>query len=59
MMVAPVDSSIVAGLSEAEAIARLERDGYNKLPSSQARSLLVIAWDIIQDPIFLVNEQKI
>ncbi len=53
-MIAPVDGNTVAGLSESEAIARLKRDGYNELPSGQSRSLLAIAWDIIQDPIFLL-----
>jgi P-type Ca2+ transporter type 2C len=42
------------GLPSAAAIARLKRDGYNELPSTQARSLLSIAWDSIQDPIFLL-----
>ena len=53
-MVAPIDLNTVAGLSEQEAIAQLKREGYNELPSSQSRSLLIIAWDIIQDPIFLL-----
>jgi P-type Ca2+ transporter type 2C len=44
----------VAGLSEPNAIANLKRDGYNELPSAQARSLLSIAWHSIQDPIFLL-----
>jgi P-type Ca2+ transporter type 2C len=50
------------GLSERDAISKLvgvaspleNRDGYNELPSTQARSLLSIAWDSIQDPIFLL-----
>ena len=48
------DLNPVAGLSERDAIANLARDGYNELPSTQARSLLSIAWDSIQDPIFLL-----
>jgi P-type Ca2+ transporter type 2C len=44
----------VAGLSEQDAIANLDRDGYNELSSAQARSLLSIAWESIQDPIFLL-----
>lgn len=43
-----------AGLSEQEAIARLKQDGYNELPSSGSRNLWAIAWDIVQDPIFLL-----
>jgi P-type Ca2+ transporter type 2C len=42
------------GLSFATAAARLKHDGYNELPSAQSRSLLAIAWDSIQDPIFLL-----
>jgi P-type Ca2+ transporter type 2C len=61
-MVSPVNLNATAGLSEqdanglssATAIATLERDGYNELPSAQSRSLLAIAWDSIQDPIFLL-----
>ena len=49
-----VDLSPVAGLLEQDAIAKLKQDGYNELPSSQARSLLAIAWDTVQDPIFLL-----
>jgi P-type Ca2+ transporter type 2C len=62
IMVSLIDPNTVAGLSEPEAnglpsataIARLKRDGYNELPSSGSRSLLAIAWDIVQDPIFLL-----
>jgi P-type Ca2+ transporter type 2C len=42
------------GLPSATAIATLELDGYNELPSAQSRSLLAITWDSIQDPIFLL-----
>jgi P-type Ca2+ transporter type 2C len=53
-MISSVDLNPVAGLSDREAIAKLNRDGYNELPSAQARSLLSIAWESIQDPIFLL-----
>gem|GEM_PF-4527772 len=42
------------GLSTQAAIARLNQDGPNELPSAQSRSLHSIAWDAIQDPIFLL-----
>ncbi len=42
------------GLSSATVAARLKHDGYNELPSAQSRSLWAIAWDSIQDPIFLL-----
>jgi Ca2+-transporting ATPase len=62
IMVPPTDSNVIAGLAEQDAnglpsaiaIARLKQDGYNELPSARSRSLLIIAWDIIQDPIFLL-----
>jgi Ca2+-transporting ATPase len=54
IMVSNVDLNNLAGLSEQEAIANLKHDGYNELPSAQSRSLLAIAWDTIQDPIFLL-----
>jgi magnesium-transporting ATPase (P-type) len=53
-MVSSVDLNPVTGLSDRDAIANLDRDGYNELPSTQARSLLSIAWESIQDPIFLL-----
>jgi P-type Ca2+ transporter type 2C len=42
------------GLSSATADARLKNDGYNELPSAQSRSIVAIAWDTLQDPIFLL-----
>jgi magnesium-transporting ATPase (P-type) len=44
----------VVGLSDRDAIAKLDRDGYNELPSTQSRGILSIAWESIQDPIFLL-----
>jgi P-type Ca2+ transporter type 2C len=49
-----VDLNTVTGLSEQEAIALLKQDGYNELPSAEARNFLAIAWDTIKDPIFLL-----
>ena len=53
-MVSPVDLNTVTGLSEQDAIARLKDEGYNELPSARSRNLFSIAWEIIQDPIFLL-----
>jgi P-type Ca2+ transporter type 2C len=53
-MVATFDPNTAIGLSELNAIARLKDDGYNELPSAQSRNLLSIAWNTIQDPIFLL-----
>ena len=54
IMVSPVDINTVTGLSEQDAIARLKDEGYNELPSAQSRNLFSIAWEIVQDPIFLL-----
>ena len=53
-MVATFDPNTAIGLSEQNAIARLKDDGYNELPSAESRNLLSIAWNTIQDPIFLL-----
>ena len=53
-MVSTFDPNTAVGLSEQNAIARLKDDGYNELPSAQSRNLLSIAWNTIQDPIFLL-----
>ena len=53
-MVALVDFNTVAGLSEQDAASRLKQEGYNELPSTQSQSLWLIAWDMVQDPIFLL-----
>jgi Ca2+-transporting ATPase len=42
------------GLSDTEAAARLQRDGYNELPSSQPRSVLAIALEVVREPMFLL-----
>jgi P-type Ca2+ transporter type 2C len=42
------------GLSNAEVESRLQQEGYNELPAGQTRSLGEIAWNIVQDPIFLL-----
>jgi P-type Ca2+ transporter type 2C len=62
MILSPVAENTVTGLfpqaadglSSTAAIAQLEQDGYNEIPAAQSRSLLKIAWDTVQDPIFLL-----
>ncbi len=49
-----LDLNTVTGLTEKEALIRLKQEGGNELPSSQLRSFWAIAWDIVQDPIFLL-----
>jgi P-type Ca2+ transporter type 2C len=53
-MVSPANPDTITGLSEQEAIDQLKLDGYNELPSTQSRSILSIAGELIQDPIFLL-----
>ncbi|HEU0187935.1 MAG TPA: HAD-IC family P-type ATPase [Gallionellaceae bacterium] len=42
------------GLSQAEASARLTREGANELPSSEQRNLAHIALDVLHEPMFLL-----
>lgn len=42
------------GLSEAEARARLAREGMNELPSQRRRNILAIALEVVREPMFLM-----
>ncbi|MFM7795087.1 MAG: cation-transporting P-type ATPase, partial [Microcystis panniformis] len=53
-MVAPIQNRQFNGLSSQEASERLKQHGYNELPSTQHRTFLTIALDIIQEPILLL-----
>src|SRR5512143_2280515 len=44
----------IDGLSEAEAARRLEAEGYNELPASGKRNILVIAFEVAREPMFLL-----
>ncbi|WP_239651360.1 cation-transporting P-type ATPase [Neosynechococcus sphagnicola] len=54
MMVKLSDSRQLTGLSDQEAADRLQQDGFNELPSTQQRHFLAIAWENVQEPIFLL-----
>ena len=43
-----------AGLSDADAAARLQRDGHNDLPSAEPRSMFAIAVGVVREPMFLL-----
>ncbi len=43
-----------AGLTNADASARLARDGYNELPTAKPRRLFAIAADVACEPMFLL-----
>ena len=49
-----LDSNTLTGLSEAEATARLKREGYNELPTSKRRNFVAIAIEVLREPIFLL-----
>ena len=53
MVVSP-DTPSRSSLSDTEAAARLQRDGYNELPSAQPRSLVAIAVEVVREPMFLL-----
>jgi P-type Ca2+ transporter type 2C len=44
----------MSGLSETEAAARLQRDGFNELPSGKPRSIIAIALEVVREPMFLL-----
>ena len=43
-----------AGLSEEDVRVRLQRDGPNELPSAKPRSVFVIGWEVVRQPMFLL-----
>lgn len=42
------------GLTSDEVMARLKRDGWNELPTSRKRSVLVMLFDVVREPMFLM-----
>jgi P-type Ca2+ transporter type 2C len=44
----------LVGLHEADAQARLQQDGPNELPAQQKRNLLIIALEVVREPMFLM-----
>ena len=53
-MSTPFDINSITGLSEQEAASRLQREGYNELPSTKQRSIFAIAFDVVREPMFLL-----
>jgi P-type Ca2+ transporter type 2C len=51
---ADFDINRFPGLFETEAAARLNKEGYNELPSSKKRSIFAIALDVVKEPMFLL-----
>ncbi len=48
------DGNDIRGLSDEEAVQRLEKDGYNELPAARKRSALGIALEVVREPMFLL-----
>jgi Ca2+-transporting ATPase len=53
-MMKEFDPRSITGLSEAEATARLKKEGYNELPSAGGRSILAMVLEVIREPMFLL-----
>lgn len=49
-----MDINNIVGLSESEANRKLAKEGYNELPSAKKRSTLNMAWEILQEPMFIL-----
>jgi Ca2+-transporting ATPase len=44
----------ISGLSKQEAAAKLEKEGYNELPSSKPKSIFNLAIGVVKEPMFLL-----
>ncbi len=53
-MIHSLDISGVSGLSDGEVARRLEEEGYNELPSTQRRTIIAIAFEVVRQPMFLL-----
>ncbi|MBZ5500935.1 MAG: ATPase, partial [Acidobacteriia bacterium] len=53
-MDSPEQTPPATGLSEQEAVSRLQAEGPNELPSSRARSIAAITWGILTEPMILL-----
>lgn len=53
-MINEFDLSEISGLSDSEAAERLNRDGFNELPSTQQRTLFAIGSEVVREPMFLL-----
>jgi Ca2+-transporting ATPase len=42
------------GLSEKQVAEKIEKEGYNELPSTKKRSIFAIAFDVVREPMFLL-----
>ena len=54
MSLQEIDLKNIRGLSEAEVMERLKRDGCNELPASKKRNIFAIAFGVFKEPMFLL-----
>ena len=47
-------TDIITGISQKEATEKLEKEGYNELPSSKPKSVFRIALRVVKEPMFLL-----
>ena len=47
-------TDIITGISQKEATEKLEKEGYNELPSSKPQSIFRIALRVVKEPMFLL-----
>lgn len=50
----PLDISSFSGLTGVEAGTRLRNEGYNEIPSSEERGILILIVDVMREPMFLL-----
>lgn len=53
-MAEPLDIGTVTGLSDDEAARRLAAEGLNELPTAKPRSVFMIAFEVVKEPMFLL-----
>ena len=53
-MTSQVNNIAIRGLTQQQAAARLGAEGPNELPSAKPRSFLVIAWEVLREPMILL-----
>ena len=53
-MTKTIEPEDLPGLSDQEVIERRASDGYNELPQSKKRSIFLIAFGVVKEPMFLL-----
>jgi hypothetical protein len=47
-------SGTLQGLTEAEGAERLQIEGFKELPTAKPRKVLLIAWEVLREPMILL-----